>query len=720
MKKTIALLLSALLLLSVLAGCGAKKEEPAATPAPTQAPKPTAEPTPAPTPEPTEAPARSDAPVTGTPDGGVIFEKDGVKITTAGLDNDPTYWGAKPIVWVDIENAGSRDVYLGVTDASVNGIVTGVSLVEYYEEDGEYYGSSEDFGTTVPAGETVRRSLSYAEPGVPGIQLDTLGEMELRFTLAEDDWTAPYYTSAPAVIATGEDYEKVDITALGTVALDNDTMTLVLGAQDYEDWFGPVVYAYVADKSDRCIGVYPEAAEADGVFCDYLFGGLRVMPGKVAAGTISFDGEARELKGFEQLSMTFSLGAAETCDDLNGVKTVTLDPVSVTYPPQVWGEYENGGYTLEIKPKYNALLTVKTPENDENGVLFTVSETASLEAGGYEEAGWLFSIGRVSEDRLHEMLCHDMSGMDVFAKDADGNYFIYYIPTDVRYERATAEEMQRDAAQWSMLGDWASGMADVFVDENGLERTSYGNSEVEMLISRAAWEQGANCYLATLEFMDLDPKAVDGTPYAEAVLHSFYWEIQPEDLPDADYLTGENLVLGFAGEDVFLHFYPMDGGYVVLQRGEEETIWQASWEDDAISDYDAMLGWYYACAERAGVKPADTSLDPFLGSWHDQVAGRGTLEISRSVAPGRLRISGRWPDSASTAAEWELIGALDEDGNLAYENGHWEIKEYDEDGAEWTTDESWEESGCFSLGDAGALLWHDDNLRVGEDSVFVR
>lgn len=718
MKKTIAVLLSALLLFGMLAGCGAKKEEPAPTPTPvpTEAPKPTV----APTPEPTPAPDLSDAPVTGTPEGSVIFEKDGVKVTTAGLDNDPTYWDARPIVWVDIENAGSKDVYLGITEGSVNGVMAGVTLTEYYEEDGEYSGSSEQFGAFVPAGETVRRSLGYSAPDVPGIRLDTLGEMELRFTLAEDDWTEPWYTSAPVVIATGEGFAPVDVAALGKVVLDNDTMTLVLGEQDYLDWFGPVVYAYVFNKSDRCIGLYPDTAEADGVFCDYLFGGLQTLPGKIDAGMLAFDGEARELKGFEQLSMTFTLVEAETYNGLSGGDSATLDPVSVTYPPQVWGEFENGGLSMEITPKYNAFITVETPENDENGILFTVSETASLEAGGYEGAGWLFSIGQVSEKRLHEMLCYDMSGEEVFARDADGNYYIYYRPTDVRYERATVEEMQRDAEQWSMLNAWAVDMKDRVRDANGLENAFFGNSEVDMLISRAAWEKGADCYLATLEYMDVDPKAADGTPYAEFVMEGGFWQIEPEDLPDPDYLSGENLVVGFMGEDTFLHFYPMDGGYVILQRGEENTIYQANWEDDAISNYEAMRGWYYACAEKTGRKAPDHSMDSFLGAWHEQIAGRGTLDIEKSVAPGKLVITGRWPGSAFDAAEWQLVGALDDDGNLAYENGHWETVEFDEDGAEWTTDESWEESGYFTLGAGGELTWHDDNLRVAEDSVFVR
>ena len=45
--------------------------------------------------------------------------------------------------------------------------------------------------------------------------------------------------------------------------------------------------------------------------------------------------------------------------------------------------------------------------------------------------------------------------------------------------------------------------------------------------------------------------------------------------------------------------------------------------------------------------------------------------------------------------------------------------DYDEDGAEYTTDENWEESGYFSL-HGGELIWHDDNLRASDDSVFVK
>ena len=100
----------------------------------------------------------------------------------------------------------------------------------------------------------------------------------------------------------------------------------------------------------------------------------------------------------------------------------------------------NGGYTLNIPDKYEDLLVVEKSENDENAMLFTVSEKESIEAAkkqGYGDsgAGWLFSIGKVTEKEGHEMLCVDMSGADIFAKDAEGNYFVFYHPTDVRMVR---------------------------------------------------------------------------------------------------------------------------------------------------------------------------------------------------------------------------------------------------------------------------------------------
>jgi hypothetical protein len=348
-------------------------------------------------------------------------------------------------------------------------------------------------------------------------------------------------------------------------------------------------------------------------------------------------------------------------------------------------------------------------------VLFSVAETASVEAGQHEGAGWLFSIAKISTDKLHEMLCYDMSGAVVFARDAEGNYFVYLHPTDVRFERASVEEMQRDAQQWSMLCEWADGMKDSFSDANKLEYASYGNSELDMYIARAAWDKNTKAAISYLEpYGEVSLAGVDGTPYAEFLLGGYFWDGRELQAPDGEYM-----VLNLPEEDVRIDFFWGDN-IVRVTRDGEERLYEALWFDENISYAEAVHGWYYAAAEKAGVKQPDPSLDAYLGAWHEKIAGRGTLEITRSVAPGKLSIYGRWPSSAFEAAEWQLTAALDDQGRLAYEKGHYEVNEYEEDGSAWNTDWSDEETGWFYFNADGELSWHNDRNGDQEDSVFAR
>ena len=715
MKRTIAWMITLLLLLGALAGCG---PTPAAEPAAAQPTEAPAAETEAARPAETEAAAAPTGEGAATEvcdvDGSVLFEKDGLKITTAGLDLDPTEENPHAIVWLEIENSADRDACLGVANGSVDGWMSEVRLIGFYEEDGMVFGADYEMSFVIPARSSVRYALGYSPVAVPGVSPECFGELEFRFTLAEDEYAWPDYTSAPVTIATGETVEPTDLAALGTVVLENDSLMLVIGEQGYDDWSGPQVTVYAANKTERFLGLTAETAEADGIFCDSVHYDCVMAPGKCTACPMSFEGELRELKGFEELSIVFALRQGDTADELNAAEGEALEPVSVSYPPQVWGLYENGGLRLEIQPKYNDLISVETPAEDENGILFTVAETASQEAGGYEGAGWLFSVAKVSEARLHEMLGADMSGRDVFARDYEGNYYVYYHPTDVRYERATAEEMTRDAAQWTMLNEWAAGVPEQLIGTNGLENVSFGNTEVEISLARAAWAEGTGATLSTTEFGPVDAALADGTPYVMFVLQSPFWETDPAETPDGEYVA-----LQLPGEDTRLDFFFAPGGYVRLVRGEDEKLFQAMWTDENVSCADAMQGWYYAAAEQAGLKEADHALDAFRGTWAEKIAGRGTITFLDAVAPGVVKIEASWPESAGVMDTWHLTARL-EDGKLVYENGQRIVTEFDEKGEGWTVEESWDESGWFAFNEAGELCWHDNNNDSGEDSLFIR
>ena len=537
-----------------------------------------------------------------SPEGSVIFEKDGIKVTTAGLDTDPTDGDVQPIIWVEIENTAEEDAFLGVARGSVNGFMTDVLLVDFYEEDGEIYGSDYTFSLVVPGGSSGKYALSYYKVKAPGVDTDTLGEMEFCFTLSEDEFTWPDYTSAPVTIVTGLEPNPVDIASLGTVVIDTDRMLLVLGEQDYDDWFGPEIYVYAENRTDKKIGIAAETASADGHDCDYIYYGNEMVPGKRSAASMSFEGEIRELKSIADLTVTFSLREAAAEEDLNEREPILLESVAVQYPRQEWGEYENGGLSLEIRPKYNKLVTVETPEDSTDGILFTVSETASAMVGTYDGAGWLFSIGKVSEERLHEMMCQDMSGARTFAKDSNGTYYMFYHPTDVRFDRATPEEFESGLKEWSMLCEWADSVPDSIAENNGLETVSYSNSEVDILLARAAYMDGVEATLSTTEYGTVSISGTDGAPYAEFVMKGSFTPADKEEAPDGEYVE-----VNFADDDTRLDFFFAPGAYARLISGDRTTLYQAMWTDDHISYADVMQAWYYAALEAAGVKSAEES-----------------------------------------------------------------------------------------------------------------
>ena len=141
--------------------------------------------------------------------------------------------------------------------------------------------------------------------------------------------------------------------------------------------------------------------------------------------------------------------------------------------------YTNGGVTLSVTEEFAGKVLVKTPENSGEGILFSVSEIESIEAAkaagyGWEGAGWLFDIIRVSEEEMHELRCDDIPGYIIFAKDTDRNYYVYIHPTDVRVVR---EDYNDTAAmeRWTGLNKWSRTVRETIV--SSVTCTSFSSNQ---------------------------------------------------------------------------------------------------------------------------------------------------------------------------------------------------------------------------------------------------
>ncbi|HAL62898.1 MAG TPA: hypothetical protein DCO93_00475 [Clostridiales bacterium] len=244
--------------------------------------------------------------------------------------------------------------------------------------------------------------------------------------------------------------------------------------------------------------------------------------------------------------------------------------------------------------------------DDETGeeLLLIVSERASIEAAeamGEEETegiGELFRIIRVSENRLHELLCGDMPGIQAFAKDEEGRYYLFCTPTDVRYVRETNEAMNEDIDQWTELNEWANGeLINEILDKNSnLTPVNYTNTMLDMYLARIAYDNYTDYAISATEFGELKAKEVDGSSYAEQLLGGNFVSVDYAESPAGEYVT-----LNFPDESVSYDFFTADEN-LVRERRDGYTAFYRRALEGSVTNTETMQRWYYAVAERSGKK----------------------------------------------------------------------------------------------------------------------
>ena len=280
--------------------------------------------------------------------------------------------------------------------------------------------------------------------------------------------------------------------------------------------------------------------------------------------------------------------------------TEATEPAEAPEEPGVETVYENKGFKMTVPAEFANKVIVETPQESDDGVLFEVSEKASVDAAkakgsDYDGIGWLFAICERDEETFHNMLCYDMSGEDPIGYDANGTYYVFYHPTDVRYERETPEQMQADMDEWTKVVEWGNTMKQDFIDENeGITPFNWSGTTVEAYLAQTAYKEDAVYTISSLmedaAVGPLEPKNVDAVKYFEKLTKDATYElVEDEEAPDGMYV-----VLDFPEDEVrFDFFYAEEGKNLIRQVwGDYEQLYRVTFEDDTKTANDIMAEWY--------------------------------------------------------------------------------------------------------------------------------
>ena len=323
-----------------------------------------------------------------------------------------------------------------------------------------------------------------------------------------------------------------------------------------------------------------------------------------ACGAASAQGAPADDKA-ETTETTEATEAAEATD-----KTESGEPAAeVTAEPKV---YENRGYKLSVPGELADKITVEAPDLNDDGVIFSAYETKSVEAAeakgqGNLGYGWLFTITERNEEEAHKVMVDAYGGQQPIAVTADGVYLIFNNPTDVRYERATVEDMEKDQAEWSAACEWASSVIKTFATENGLTQINFYNTAIESALAKAAYEKDANYTISTLEHGPLAPNGVDPLPFYEKMTKDAVFE--NIDLAESDVPDGEYVVLSFPDDQVRYDFFFAEGSENIIRQvvgpegGEQYSYFtKVTFADGTSKASEIMNEWYNAIVEANGIQ----------------------------------------------------------------------------------------------------------------------
>lgn len=321
MKKTkaLALVLTGILSVSLLGGCGSAasssdtKEITSAEPAETAASSGAADETAT-----AEATATTDAAsdetttadetATGdtTIEEQVLMDANDVKITATEYTTDGIMGDGVKLL---IENNGSADIGVGCTELIVNN-----------------YMLTNLFSTEVAAGKKSYETMDLSSSALEAAGIDNIGQIEIYFYLFDPDSYETTYNADVATIKTNH-FDDMDTTPNddGQELYNENGIRIVGKYVDENSFWGNAVVLYLENKTEQNIEVQCDDMSVNGFMVTPYFSST-VYAGKMAVDDITLmDSELEEngIESVDEVELTFNIIDPDTYETI-----VTTDPIT--------------------------------------------------------------------------------------------------------------------------------------------------------------------------------------------------------------------------------------------------------------------------------------------------------------------------------------------------------------------------------------------------------
>ncbi|MEE1085911.1 MAG: hypothetical protein U0L05_01885 [Schaedlerella sp.] len=238
-----------------------------------------------------------------------LYDQNGIIITATELNMDGMYG---PEINVLIENNGTQNITVQTSHTAINDYM----LIPL-------------FSTDIAAGKKANGSISFLTEELEAANIDSIGKIDLQFSIIDTDTWENIVTSDMISINTSisETYTQT-YDDNGDVLYEANGIRIIKKEIGEDILYGPEVILYIENNSDKGIVVQSRNTSINGFMVEPMLS-AEVLAGKKIVTSMTFLAEDLETNGIdtvESIETSFAIINLDTWMDITTSESVTITP----------------------------------------------------------------------------------------------------------------------------------------------------------------------------------------------------------------------------------------------------------------------------------------------------------------------------------------------------------------------------------------------------------